>query len=164
MDFNQFLISLGYEDKNIIATPSEKTGPILKYDISGTDVLICPYVIVYENKKSYLNVEYEYSIYYYSEEKTKDKIKSLINTIKYPNSGKVYDVGWDIRCQINPNQFSKKDRSYLAISTFRKCKQYLATGAGFFYPEPGDIVGSRPIGIKLDMGFNFESERQGTHQ
>jgi len=164
MDFDQFLVSLGYEDKNTIVTPSEKSGPILKYIINETDVFICPYVIVYENKKSYLNIEYEYIMYYYSEEKTKDKIKSLINTIKYPNSGKVYDVGWDIRCQINPNQFSKKDRSYLAISTFRKCKHYLNTGAGFFHPEPGDIVGSRPIGIKLDMGFNFESERQGTHQ
>lgn len=164
MNFDQFLISLGYNDDNEIIPPPEKTGPVLEYNINNHTIFIYPYVIVYENKKSYLNVEYEYSKYYYSQEETENKIKSLINIIKYPGPGKVYDVGWDIRCSINPAEFSKKDRSSLAISIFKQCKKCLKTGAGFFHPAPGDIVGSRPIGIKLDMGFNFESERKGTHQ
>ncbi len=164
MDLNQFLLSLGYEDNNMIITPPEKTGPILEYNINNQKVNIHPYVITYENKKSYLNVEYVYSVYHYSEEKTKNRIRSLIDIIKYPNPGKVYDVGWDIRCSVNPIEFSKKDRSHLAISIFKQCKKCLETGAGFFHPTPGDIVGSRPVGIKLDMGFNFESERKGTHQ
>lgn len=164
MSIDNFLTSLGYEDSSSIIPPSDKLGPTLLYQIDDKKILICPYVIVYENKKSYLNLEYEYSSYYDDYETTKKKMINLINNIQYPNPGRVGEVGWDAKYPIDPTLFTKKERSQIAVSCFKKFKEFLKSGMNGVCGNPGDIICSKPIGIKFDKGFNDESEQEGTLQ
>lgn len=165
MSIDLFLNSLGYEDDSEVIPPSEKKGLKLLYEFGHKKIIIFPYVIVYQNKKSYLNVEYEYSNYYDNNpEITKQKILNLIENIRYPEPGRVGDVGWDAKYLMDPTEFTKKERSYIAVSSFKKFKDFLKTGMSGECADPGDIICSKPIGIKFDKGFNDDSEQEGTLQ
>lgn len=164
MSIDNLLTSLGYDDKNKLIPPTDKIGPKLLYEFGDKKIIINPYVIVYQNKKSYLNVEYEYSSYYDDPETTKQKILNLIETIRYPSPGRIGDVGWDAKYLMDPTKFTKKERAYIALSSFKKFKLFLKTGMNGQCGDPGDIICSRPIGIKFDKGFNDESEKEGTIQ
>ncbi len=164
MSIDSFLNNLGYDDKSEVIPPSEKIGLKILYEFGDKKIIICPYVIVYQNKKSYLNVEYEYSTYYDHPDVTKQKIINLIDNIKYPNPGRVGDVGWEAKYLMDPTLFTKKERSYIALSSFKKFKDFLKSGMNGQCADPGDIICSKPIGIKFDKGFNEDSEKEGTLQ
>lgn len=164
MSLDNLLNSLGYFDDSEIIPPSDKIGPKLLYEIGDKKIIICPYVIVYQNKKSYLNIEYNYSSYYDDPETTKNKILTLIKILNYPSAGRVGDVGWDAKYPIDPTLFTKQERSKIAISSFKKFKHFLKTGMNGVCADPGDIICSKPIGIKFDKGFNEDSEKEGTIQ
>lgn len=164
MSIHNFLETLGYKDNSPIIPASDKIGLKLLYEFDNKKIIIFPYVIVYQNKISYLNVEYEYSTYYETPDVTKQKILDLIQNIKYPNPGRVGEVGWDAQYLIDPTLFTKKERSYIALSCFKKFKEFLKTGMKGECADPGDIICSKPLGIKFDKGFNEESELEGTIQ
>jgi hypothetical protein len=164
MSLNDLLLSLGYDDNSELFNPSDKITEEKLYDLNGKKIIIRQYVIEYKNKKSYLNSEYEYSSYYYSEEIVKNNILELISTIKFPEPGKIYDVGWEATYIIDPKLFTKKERTKIAIDSFKTSRKYLNGVVGKYEPKPGDIIGSRPLGLKIDKGYTEESEKEGTLQ
>ena len=88
----------------------------------------------------------------------------MIDYIKYPGKGKVYDIGWDAHYFVDPREFTTQERCKIILSGFKDGEKFLKTGSGFFTPKPNDIVASKPSGIKIDKGFNTESEKEGTLQ
>lgn len=164
MSIYTFLNDLGYSEDNKIIQPSDKIGLKLLYEFGNKRIVIFPYVIVYQNKLSYLNVEYEHSSYYDDRETTKEKMLDLIKNIQYPNPGRVGEVGWDAQYLMDPTLFTKKERAYITLSCFKKFKEFLRTGMKEECANPGDIICSKPLGIKFDKGFNAESELEGTIQ
>lgn len=164
MQLNNLLLSLGYNDSSDIFKPSDKITEEQLYDINGKKIIIRQYIIEYKNKKSYLNSEYEYSSYYYSEDIVKKNIIELISIIKFPGTGKIYDVGWETTYLMDPKLFTKKERTKIALNAFKTAKKYLKGFIGKYDPKPGDIIGSRPLGLKIDKGYTEESEEEGTLQ
>lgn len=163
MSIDTILSKLGYHDNSEVFPTPEKVTVKLLYKFDSGSIIISPFAIQYPNKKSYLNVEYEY---YYDEpeEVIESKIKSLIEIIKYPSPGKVLDVGWDAEYLVDPRVFTKKERAKIAISSYKKFKYFLKNGMPNVILEENDILVARALGIKFDKGFNQESELEGSSQ
>ena len=166
MNIEEYLLSLGYDDKEPLYEPGKKLSIKISFDFNGKKINICPYIVPYYSKKSYIAAEYNYSSYYDTPEVTKQKILNLISYIKYPEPGRVGDMGWDAEYLIDPREFSAEERAGIVVSSFKKFRSLILRGEWLdgIRAQPGDIVASRPIGIKFDMGFNDESEKEGTLQ
>lgn len=166
MNIEEYLLSLGYDDKEPLYEPGKKLSIKIPFNFNGKKINICPYIVPYYSKKSYIAAEYNYSSYYDAPKVTKQKILNLISYIKYPEPGRVGDMGWDAEYLIDPREFTAEERARIVVSSFKKFRSLILKGEWLdgIRAQPGDIVASRPIGIKFDMGFNDESEKEGTLQ
>ena len=167
MKIHDYIKTLGYGDDSPIEGVQLKVGTKFAFEFRGNGIVVCPYVIEYKNKLTYINLEYEQLRSKHSSSKVTDKIKHLIQNIRYPEPGRVGDVGWDVKYLVDPREFTAKERAKIAISSFRKMKELLIgtdSGMAGLKGEPGDIIVSDPLGIKFDLGHTKESEQQGTIQ
>lgn len=166
MNIDEYLLSLGYEDKETLYEPGKKLSIKIPFDFNGKRINICPYIVPYYSKKSYIAAEYNHSSYYDTPEVTKQKILNLIKYIKYPEPGRVGDMGWEAEYLVDPREFTAEERARIVVSSFKKFRTLILKGEWLdgIRAQPGDIVASKPIGIKFDMGFNEESEKEGTLQ
>jgi len=173
MNITDYLFDLGYKDKENVFKQNDKVSIKIPFNFNGKRINICPYIIPYLNKKSYLNVEFE-SFYNDSLQKKKN-ILNLIKNIKYPENGRVAEMGWEAEYLIDPREFTAEERARILISSFKKFRSLILNhtwlnGTDEFgnkfeiSAQPGDIIVSKPIGIKFDMGFTEESEKEGTLQ
>jgi len=167
MKIHDYIKTLGFEDDSPIEGVHLKVGTKFGFEFDGNGIVICPYVIEYKNKLTYINLAYENLRPKHSPAKVTDKIKHLIQNIKYPEPGRVGDVGWDVKYLVDPTNFTAKQRAKIAVSSFRQMKKLLVgteSGMAGLKGEPGDIIVSDPLGIKFDLGHTKESEQQGTIQ
>ena len=166
MNIEEYLLSLGYDDKEQLYEPGKKLSIKIPFDFNGKRINICPYIIPYYSKKSYIAAEYKYSVYYDAPEVTRQKILNLIKYIKYPEPGRVGDMGWEAEYIVDPREFTAEERARIVVSSFKKFRTLILKGEWLdgIRAQPGDIVASKPIGIKFDMGFNDKSEKEGTLQ
>jgi hypothetical protein len=164
MDFDIFLKDLGYIDNNEVRPDHGKDIMRIVYDINDKKLSVCPFAIYFPNKKSYLYKEYNYSIYYDNIEVTKNKILNLIKNIKYPEPGKVFEVGWDVEFHCDPYSFTPKERTKIVFQSFKLFKEFMRGSYPHYKSEVGDIFSSEPFGPKFDLGFTDESKQKGIIQ
>ena len=167
MKIHDYIKTLGYDDNSPIEGVHLKVGTKFGFEFNGNGIVICPYVIEYKNKLTYINLAYENLRPKHSPVKLMKKIENLIENIKYPEPGRIGDVGWDVKYLVDPTNFTAKQRAKIAVSSFRQMKKLLIgteSGMAGLKGEPGDIIVSDPLGIKFDLGHTKESEQQGTIQ
>ena len=167
MKIHDYIKTLGYDDNSPIEGVHLKVGTKFGFEFDGNGIVICPYVIEYKNKLTYINLAYENLRPKHSPVKLMKKIENLIENIRYPEPGRIGDVGWDVKYLVDPTNFTAKQRAKIAVSSFRKMKELLIgtdSGMAGLKGEPGDIIVSDPLGIKFDLGHTKESEQQGTIQ
>ena len=167
MNIHDYIKTLGYDDNSPIEGVHLKVGTKFGFEFDGNGIVICPYVIEYKNKLTYINLAYENLRPKHSPSKLMKKIENLIENIKYPEPGRIGDVGWDVKYLVDPTNFTAKQRAKIAVSSFRQMKKLLIgtkSGMAGLKGEPGDIIVSDPLGIKFDLGHTKESEQQGTIQ
>ena len=167
MKIHDYIKTLGYEDDSPIEGVQLKVGTKFGFQFDGNGIVICPYVIEYKNKLTYINLAYENLRPKHSPVKLMKKIENLIENIRYPEPGRIGDVGWDVKYLVDPTNFTAKQRAKIAVSSFRQMKKLLIgteSGMAGLKGEPGDIIVSDPLGIKFDLGHTKESEQQGTIQ
>ena len=167
MNIHDYIKTLGYDDNSPIEGVHLKVGTKFGFEFDGNGIVICPYVIEYKNKLTYINLAYENLRPKHSPVKLMKKIENLIENIRYPEPGRIGDVGWDVKYLVDPTNFTAKQRAKIAVSSFRQMKKLLIgteSGMAGLKGEPGDIIVSDPLGIKFDLGHTKESEQQGTIQ
>ena len=167
MKIHDYIKTLGYDDNSPIEGVHLKVGTKFGFEFDGNGIVICPYVIEYKNKLTYINLAYENLRTKHSPVKLMKKIENLIENIRYPEPGRIGDVGWDVKYLVDPTNFTAKQRAKIAVSSFRQMKKLLIgteSGMAGLKGEPGDIIVSDPLGIKFDLGHTKESEQQGTIQ
>jgi hypothetical protein len=164
MDFDTFLKDLGYTDNAEVRPDHGKDIMRIVYDIGDKQLSVCPFVIYFPNKKSYLYKEYNYSIYYDSMDVTKKKISNLIKNIKYPEPGRVGEVGWDVEFHCDPYSFTARERTQIVFQSFKLFKEFMHGTYTHYQPEVGDILSSQPFGPKFNLGFTDESKEKGIIQ
>ena len=167
MKIHDYIKTLGYDDNSPIEGVHLKVGTKFGFEFDGNGIVICPYVIEYKNKLTYINLAYENLRPKHSPVKLMKKIENLIENIRYPEPGRIGDVGWDVKYLVDPTNFTAKHRAKIAVSSFRQMKKLLIgteSGMAGLKGEPGDIIVSDPLGIKFDLGHTKESEQQGTIQ
>jgi len=167
MKIHDYIKTLGYDDNSPIEGVHLKVGTKFGFEFDGNGIVICPYVIEYKNKLTYINLAYENLRPKHSPSKLMKKIENLIENIRYPEPGRIGDVGWDVKYLVDPTNFTAKQRAKIAVSSFRQMKKLLIgteSGMAGLKGEPGDIIVSDPLGIKFDLGHTKESEQQGTIQ
>ena len=123
MKIHDYIKTLGYEDDSPIEGVQLKVGTKFAFEFRGNGIVVCPYVIEYKNKLTYINLAYENLRPKHSPAKVTDKIKHLIQNIKYPEPGRVGDVGWDVKYLVDPTNFTAKQRAKIAVSSFRQMKK-----------------------------------------
>ena len=167
MKIHDYIKTLGYDANSPIEGVHLKVGTKFGFEFDGNGIVICPYVIEYKNKLTYINLAYENLRPKHSPSKLMKKIENLIENIRYPEPGRIGDVGWDVKYLVDPTNFTAKQRAKIAVSSFRQMKKLLIgteSGMAGLKGEPGDIIVSDPLGIKFDLGHTKESEQQGTIQ
>ena len=167
MKIHDYIKTLGYDDNSPIEGVHLKVGTKFGFEFNGNGIVICPYVIEYKNKLTYINLAYENLRPKHSPVKLMKKIENLIENIRYPEPGRIGDVGWDVKYLVDPTNFTAKQRAKIAVSSFRQMKKLLigtTSGMAGLKGEPGDIIVSDPLGIKFDLGHTKESEQKGTIQ
>ena len=125
MNIHDYIKTLGYDDNSPIEGVHLKVGTKFGFEFNGNGIVICPYVIEYKNKLTYINLAYENLRPKHSPSKLMKKIENLIENIKYPEPGRIGDVGWDVKYLVDPTNFTAKQRAKIAVSSFRQMKKLL---------------------------------------
>jgi hypothetical protein len=161
--FNEILSDLGYADDSKIYSQEDKKKNQIIYKCDSGLMSIYSYVILYQNKKSYVYLEFLDSIEKYPLEKTKSNIKDLCHNIKFDKKTRLGEVGWEVVYSKQPNEFTLEERKKIFFSFIKIAKDNLK-GCFNISPFPGDILAARPQGPKINTGFTEESILLGKKQ
>lgn len=164
---DKYLSELGYFDNDELFEPGDKLQIKIPFVFGEKQINLCPFIIPYYSKKSYLQVELRTCIMSGCNEDTIHyKIKNLMSNIRYGEPGRVGEMGWEAEYITDPRLFTPEERAKILVSGFKKFRKLILKHEWLdgIYAQPGDIIVSHPLGIKFDMGFNEESEKEGTFQ
>lgn len=164
--FERLLKKIGYYDNSPIKKNIQKLKqPILKKYNDSYNIEIIGFIYYYPNKKSYVWRCYEELL---SDKKLtkKELLKYLIiicNGIILSEKTRISEVGWEILYSNNLLTKSKRDLFLLYFQILRDLKILLKEGFIEIKPKPGDILVSRPRGLKFkvhNVNTNWEGMRQ----
>lgn len=163
---DKYLSNLGHHYNEELFEPGEKLQIKIPFVFEDRQINLCPFIVPFYSKKSYLNVELKDSIRLgLSDKDINIRMQNLIKNIKYENPGRVGEMGWEADYITDPNLFTPSERGRILISGFKKFRKLILKGEwlGGIHTQPGDIIVSHPLGIKFDMGFTDESKQKGSH-
>jgi len=164
---DKYLLEMGYFTDEELFEPGDKLQIKIPYIAEGKQINLCPFIVPYYSKKSYLAVGLK-SLFMsgFAREDVDRKMHDLITNIKYGEPGRLGEMGWEAEYVIDPQEFSATERARILVSGFKKFRKLILKGEWLegIRAQPGDIIVSHPLGIKFDKGFNPESEEEGTFQ
>lgn len=164
---DKYLLELGYSDDDKLYEPGEKLQIKIPFVFESKQINICPFIVPYYSKKSYLQVELKSCLKSgITREELDTRMKNLMRNIKYGEPGRLGEMGWEAHYITDPTLFTTEERARILVSSFKKFRQLILKHEWLdgIYAQPGDIIVSHPLGIKFDKGFNEESEKEGTFQ
>ena len=164
---DKYLSEMGYFTDEELFEPGDKLQIKIPYISGGKQINLCPFIVPYYSKKSYLAVELKNLFMSgFNREDIDRKMHDLITNSRYGEPGRLGEMGWEAEYVIDPTEFTASERSRILVSGFKKFRQLIIRGEWLegIHAQPGDIIVSHPLGIKFDKGFNTESEKEGTHQ
>ena len=159
--FESILTELNLKDDSPVFPKKEKQRQQVIYKCPSGVMSIYSFVIVYENKKSYLYLEYlDNEIY----PNLKENLKSLADRIIFEEKTRVGEVGWEIVYSKQPKEFSLEERKKVFFSLIKDLHKNIDKGMLGIEPNPGDILAAKPFGPKINQGFTEESLKIGKYQ
>ena len=164
IEFERLLLKIGYKDRNPILMRERKEDWTRQtnYICDNNGALaIYTYIIPYKNKKSYIYNEF---LDFYGDKDLEVKIKNLANRILFKEKTRIVEVGWEVKYNQDPTNFSIKERKKVLFHFMHQSFQMINFGHFGLYPNVGDILSANPRGIKIDQGFNESSIEIGTRQ
>lgn len=164
---DKYLSEMGHFTDEELFEPGNKLQIKIPYISSGKQINLCPFIIPYYSKKSYLAVGLKTLFMSgFGREDVDRKMDDLISNIRYGEPGRIGEMGWEAEYVIDPKEFTSTERSRILVSGFKRFKKLILKGEWLegLHAQPGDIIISHPLGIKFDQGFNPESEKEGTYQ
>lgn len=160
-NFEAILKELNLTDDAKVFPQEEKRRHQVIYKCPSGAMSIYSFVILYENKKSYLYLEY---LDHQSSPDLKERIKSLANRIIFEEKTKLGEVGWEVVYSKQPNEFSLEERKKVFFSLIKDLHKNIDQGMLGIEPNPGDILAAKPYGPKINQGFTEESLKIGKYQ
>jgi hypothetical protein len=164
---DKYLLELGYSDNDELFEPGDKLQIRIPFVFGEKQINLCPFIVPYYSKKSYLQVELKSALTSgCSRDEVDIRMKNLMRNIKYGDPGRLGEMGWEAHYITDPTLFTAEERAKILVSAFKKFRRLILKHEWLdgIYAQPGDIIVSHPLGIKFDKGFNEESEKEGTFQ
>jgi len=164
---DNYLSELGYNDDSELQEPGQKLQIKIPFVFGDKEINICPFIVPFFTKKSYLDVELKANLTdRLPKEQLDFRMKCLIKNIQFDKPGRIGEMGWEAEYITDPTEFTATERGRIAVSAFKKFRKLILRGEWLdgITAQPGDIIVSHPLGIKFDMGFTEESEKEGTFQ
>tara|TARA_B100002019_G_C21104623_1_gene515285 strand:- start:155 stop:760 length:606 start_codon:yes stop_codon:yes gene_type:complete len=164
---DKYLFGLGYEDNSELIEPGQKLQIKIPFEFDNKQINICPFIVPYYTKKSYLDVELKANLTDRIPQDELDfRMKCLIKNIQFDKPGRLGEMGWEAEYITDPSLFTASERARIAVSSFKKFRKLILKGDWLdgIKSQPGDIIVSHPLGIKFDQGFTEDSEKEGTFQ
>lgn len=162
--FENLINKLGYRDRSpiILSQREDKWTKQTNYICpSGGSIGIYTYIILYQNKKSYLYSEF---LDNYNEFNLEEKIKKLATIIKFKEKTRIAEVGWECIYNQDPTQFSLEERKSILFSFIKETNKNIQEGMCNINPKPGDMLAANPKGLKINQGYSESSIELGTRQ
>lgn len=164
---DNYLSELGYNDDSELHEPGQKLQIKIPFVFGDKEINICPFIVPFYTKKSYLDVELKANLTDRLPKNELDfRMECLIKNIQFDKPGRVGEMGWEAEYITDPTEFTATERGRIVVSSFKKFRKLILKGEWLdgITGQPGDIIVSHPLGIKFDMGFTEESEKEGTFQ
>ncbi|MFM7853234.1 MAG: hypothetical protein ACKO96_15250, partial [Flammeovirgaceae bacterium] len=92
------------------------------------------------------------------------KIKVLAERIQFPETGRLAEVGYEVKYTKQQSEFSLEERKKIFYEFIKYTYENLQDGIVKIKPRPGDILAAKPHGPKLNDGFNESSLTIGKRQ
>lgn len=160
-EFEKLLETLGYQDASPIYPQEEKRYQQVNFKCEDGGMAIYTFIILYQNKKSYLYLEFEDN---YGSANLEKRIKTLAERIYFHEKTRLAEVGYEVKYTKQPKEYSLKERKKILYHFMKYTYQNLEEGMVKLSPEPGDILAAKPHGPKLNEGFNESSLAIGKKQ
>lgn len=160
-EFERLLKELGYRDRSPVYPKEEKRYQQVNFKCSDGAMAIYTYIIPYQNKKSYLYLEFED---YYGTPELEKRIETLADRIHFHEKTRLMEVGWEVKYTKDPDQFSLEERKKIFYNFIKYTYDHLKKGMIGLYPKPGDILAAKPHGPKINEGFSNHSLTVGKRQ
>ena len=160
LEFERLLKELGYVDRSPVLDSEEKTEQV-NFKCSSGSMAIYTFIDLYQNKKSYLWIEF---LDNYKENNLKEKISDLAKRIRFEEKTQLAEVGYKAKYTKNPDQFSLEERKNILLHFIGMTHNNLRKGMLNIYPQPGMILVAKPLGPKIDQGFTELSLTTGKRQ
>jgi len=159
--FENLLKELGYKDDSPILPQENKRYQQTNFRFDSGAIAVYSFIIFYENKKSYLWLEFLDS---YEDAQRKQRIRTLAERIKFNEKTRLAEVGYEAKYTQDPSLFSHEERKNLLLNFIKITHDNLKNGMTKLSPQPGDILVAKPYGPKIDQGFTESSITIGTRQ
>lgn len=161
IEFEKLLTNLEYQDHSPIYPQEEKRTHQVIYKCPSGAMSIYTFIILYENKKSYLYLEYMDNI---DCPNLKAKVKTLAERIYFNEKTRIIEVGWEVVYSKNPDEFTFEERKKVLYSFIKDTHNHLKYGMANTTPQIGDVLVAKPHGPKINEGFTEESLTIGKYQ
>ena len=164
---DKYLLELGYSDNDELFGSGDKLQIKVAFVFGEKQINLCPFIVPYYSKKSYLQVELKTCLLSgIPREELDRRMRNLMDNIKYGEPGRLGEMGWEAEYVTDPTLFTIEERARILVSAFKKFRKLILKHEWLdgIHAQPGDIIVSHPLGIKFDKGFNEESEKEGTFQ
>jgi hypothetical protein len=164
--FEHILKKIGYYDNSpIIKNVSRLEKHILQDYSEKYNIKIVGFIYYYPNKKSYIWRCYQESLN--NSKLTKKEILNYLSMICkdiiFLEKTRIAEVGWEILYQHNLLKKSKRDLFVLYLQITRKLKIMLKEEFLEIQQKPGDVLVSRPRGLKFGPR-KFNTDYEGLRQ
>ena len=160
-EFEKLLETLGYQDASPIYPQEEKRYQQVNFKCEDGGMAIYTFIILYQNKKSYLYLEFEDN---YGSANLEKRIKTLAERIYFHEKTRLAEVGYEVKYTKQPKEYSLKEKEEDTISLYEIYVSKFRRRYGKTFSRTRRHPGSKPHGPKLNEGFNESSLAIGKKQ
>lgn len=169
VEFEKLLKEIGYKNRLPLNYKVKEQKNLILEDCNTGPIKIKGFIKLYPNKKSYIWFCYQEMITKNIEIKEIKKTLSMIaRQINFNHHSRIAEVGWEISMGHTIILWTKSERTKLYFRLIKKLKLILKNGDWGIDPNPGEILISRPRGLRYGEihgnGYKISEERGHINQ
>lgn len=166
LEFEKFLKKIGYRNRLPLKYKVQEQRNLILENSDIGPIKINGFIKVYPNKKSYIWFCYQEMLNNprgITEEDLRKTILMIGNQINLNKHSRVAEVGWEVLMSHTIKLWSKSDRTKMYFKILRELKLILKNGDWGITPNPGEILVSRPRGLRYGAIRGPEEEKERGH-
>lgn len=166
LEFEKFLKKMGYRNRLPLKYKVQEQKDLILENFDTGPIKIKGFIKLYPNKKSYIWFCYQEMLNdsrVVSKEYMKTTLSMIAKQINLNKHSRIAEVGWEILMGHTIILWTKSDRTKLYFKLIKQLKLILKNGDWGINPNPGEILVSRPGGLRYGAIHGLEISKERGH-